>query len=398
MSDVSQSPTRSTTIPQSEYADSLLLNNFTLDTFPREMKEKFIAEDTIYISVLDAGAMAGIDLSEQKAKDRGLSKNHWTGYVLTPGNRSEQWQTSFAMNTFPPEVGSMKGQYAGSSRDGESISNHYFSDVGSVSKPPLLGSDNSSAVPTSAPASPTFSNFPTSPVGIGKPDDQSAPAFSDAGSSAGKPDVQQAPLSSSIGGGSSDEHSPPVFSDAGSQAAPPKIASGDGGYIDQLAQGRSIPGRFEIKVRARTMASNSAIVVFAFKVAPKTTLGALLDVVKDEKMIPFKFRMVGFSYAGCRDFMSQLILQWMKKGIMLNTSGRVSYGRFSSLINVHPLDIFCWRYTRPTATANLTDSDNDDRTQVRATSRSPNNVDRGIWDNPEYVHIFDERINYVQDA
>ncbi|KAJ3515881.1 hypothetical protein NLJ89_g1492 [Agrocybe chaxingu] len=158
-----------------------------------------------------------------------------------------------------------------------------------------------------------------------------------------------APVSSSTGGGSSGEYSAPVFSDAGSQTAPPKIASSAGGYIDQPTQGSPVPGRFEIKVRARTTASNAAFVVFAFKLAPNTTLEALFGVIEDEKMVPFMFRMVGFAYFGCRDFI----------------------------------------YTQPTATANLTDSDNDDQSTVRATSRSLNDVDRGVWD-PEYQ--FDKRL------
>ncbi|KAJ3515872.1 hypothetical protein NLJ89_g1491 [Agrocybe chaxingu] len=148
------------------------------------MRKKVVVEDTVHITVLNAGAMAGIGLSEQKAEDKGFSKNHWTGYVLTSGERpGELWQTSFGMNLFRPEVGSVQGQYAGSSRGAESVSNYYFRDVGSVNKPPPLGSDNASVGPTSAPVSPTAPtspNSPTSPAGSGKPDDQSAPTFSDA--------------------------------------------------------------------------------------------------------------------------------------------------------------------------------------------------------------------------
>ena len=240
------------------------IGDFTPATVPQVILAKLIKDNTLYADVLNAGPMAGTGLTPQQAIDRGSSKNHWSFRVLidfAEGDNQKTWQIQFDMQLNSlPSIGSNEGQYAGSSRS-DPESNEVFSDVGSLNKPPALGSEGGIAV--ALPAADTGGN--------------------------GNHDIQT-----------------PVYSDVGSFNIPPTVTSNDGGVIQQPTEGAPFPGFLNIKVRDRSAPSNSTLVVFEFKLATGITFGQLLSALTDCHMEPFHFRKLGVAYLGCRDFMCVL--------------------------------------------------------------------------------------------
>ena len=233
---------------------------------------KTIKNNTIFADVINAGAMVGTGLTTAESSDLRLNKNHWLWRVeleVGKNDNTEKRQIRFGMNIKPvPSVGSLEGQYAGSSRVGVSDSSEVYSDIGSINKPPDPVSEDS--VPEALP------NAVASGSGSGNNDNGGAQSA--------------------------------IFSDAGSQDIPPRIASSDGGLIQQPTEGAPFPGIFDIRVRSRSGASNATLVAFGFDLTAGTTFGQLLNSLTSRNMEPFRFRKVGSAYFGCRDFMCVLLL------------------------------------------------------------------------------------------
>ncbi|KAF8636450.1 hypothetical protein AX16_010983 [Volvariella volvacea WC 439] len=345
--------------------------NFTAEEAPAALRDVVILGNDLFVDCIDAGKKVGINHSLEQARSLGLIKNHWLFRIcFLYGNPEDPstGQVQFGMNVDPEvDVGSLVARYIGSSRSGGSGSGSFkpFSDVGSVSKPPELGSDDGSA-----------------PLEL-----QSATAPASEGDHSGG------------GSGSGDQSAPSII--GSDQFEPPLMASSLGGYIGQPTEGAPVRGIFNLKVRGRATPSDSALVVFRVGLRPRTTFGELLTAIIDRNVEPFHFRFINFAYLGCRDFITQIIAWLLHLEILVSTAAET----------IKPVDIWPeesnifgrlqWRYKIPDVVGSISDAGAEgdaegDLVQLGVVSiaRSPNPVDRAWW--PEnYTYCAIDGVNYT---
>jgi len=249
-----------------------IVGRYTRQTVPDGLLLLPVQSKVLSLEVLNAGPMAGTNLTPEEAVDHGQMKNHWRWHVLVPGDGDKTFGVTFGFD--PDETPSVKSdvtQYTPSSQGGSGPGSDndrfsFYEDENEPVRDSPVGSEGKSAR--------------YSPVGSeGKP-----PALSDPGSPV-KPVVTNHEIGATV------------------VSAPASISSISGDIIRQPVEGRPVRGVFNIKVVDRTTVSANSFVVFELPLADGLKFGDLIRTLDERGMESFFFRKIGFAIFGCRDFM-----------------------------------------------------------------------------------------------
>lgn len=276
-----------------------LFRHYNRQDVTDEVLSLVVKGGVIRIKVMNAGPMAGLNLSDTDAADRGKMKNHWRFAAVLEDDSGTSYGITFGVDPkMPASVTSSQAQEGGSSNDAASVwsDNDHFEfhedeqnvDTVGSKEPPMLSDDvvwkdmfshdkSGAAVVHAFPSIRSASGVPTGSKG--KP-----PMWSD--------EEAFEHIVSRDKSGAAIVH------------APAGIRSASGVYIRQRAEGTPQAGVFGMRVTEYYTPSENAFAVFHIPVTTeRLTLGEILLTFEEQGMFPFFFRKLDFAIFGCRDFM-----------------------------------------------------------------------------------------------